>query len=161
DVVQYLPQKQENSFGRFPDGAGVFYPLSAPSPAGSNGPIYSGDIVINELMYNPISGNDDDQYIELYNKGAHSVDLSNWKFTTGVTFQIPQGISIGPGSYLVVSRNVTNLLAKYPGLGADIVLGPFTGKLPHKGGRVALAKPYTIGTNNVYAGEDEVTYETG
>jgi hypothetical protein len=52
-------------------------------------PILIGDIVINELMYDPISGNDDDQYIELYNKGTNTVNLAGWQFTSGVTFTFP------------------------------------------------------------------------
>jgi hypothetical protein len=40
-------------------------------------------------MYDPISGNDDDQYIELYNQGTNTVSLANWQFTAGVTFTFP------------------------------------------------------------------------
>ena len=57
------------SWGRWPDGAADFYPLAARTPGTNNSAIWIGDIVINELMYDPISGNDDDQYIELYQQG--------------------------------------------------------------------------------------------
>ncbi len=52
-------------------------------------------MVINELMYDPISGNDDDQYIELYNKGTNTVNLSGWQFTAGVTFTFPPNVHAG------------------------------------------------------------------
>ena len=39
--------------------------------------------MINELMYNPISGNSADEYLELYNRRNSSVDLSGWKFVDG------------------------------------------------------------------------------
>ena len=36
------------------------------------------DVVINELMYNPATGNDGDEFLELYNRGTTPVDLSGW-----------------------------------------------------------------------------------
>ena len=66
--------------GAGPTAATEFYPLAARTPGTNNSPVQIGDIVINELMYDPISGNDDDQYIELYNKGTNTVSLANWQF---------------------------------------------------------------------------------
>ena len=62
--------------GRWPDGANDWYRLSAPTPGTNNAPIRQSDIVINELMYDPISGNDDDQYVELYNRSTNTVNLA-------------------------------------------------------------------------------------
>ena len=42
-------------------------------------------------MYSPISGNSGDQYVELYNKGTNSVDLTGWKFVDGIDFTFPSG----------------------------------------------------------------------
>ena len=50
--------------------------MASNTSAGPNGGILIGDIVINELMYKPISGNDDDQYVELLNKGGSAVNLA-------------------------------------------------------------------------------------
>ena len=36
------------------------------------------DIIINEIMYHPDSDRDEDEYIELFNTGDESVDLSGW-----------------------------------------------------------------------------------
>jgi hypothetical protein len=69
DAVQVEPEADGVSFGRWPDGAADFYPLAARTSGTNNSAIWIGDIVINELMYAPINGNDDDQYVELYNKG--------------------------------------------------------------------------------------------
>src|SRR5208283_4907255 len=84
DAVQFEAQADGVSFGRWPDGAPAFYPLATRTPGTNNSPVLIGDIVINELMYDPISGNDDDQYIELYNKGTNTINLAGWQFTTGV-----------------------------------------------------------------------------
>ena len=69
DAVQFGGQANGVSFGRWPDGANDFYSFATNTPGTNNSAILIGDIVINELMYDPISENDDDQYIELYNEG--------------------------------------------------------------------------------------------
>ena len=80
--MQFGPQADGVSYGRWPDGADDFYPLAARTPGHEQQPaIGLGDIVINELMYDPISGNDDDQYIELYNQGTNTVSLANGQFS--------------------------------------------------------------------------------
>jgi len=169
DAVQFEAQADGVSWGRWPDGAPDFYPLAARTPGTNNSPIWIGDIVINELMYEPISGNDDDQYIELFNKGSDTVSLANWQFTAGITFTFPTNISLAPNGYLVVARNQTNLFGKYPNLNPGNTLGNYTGKLSHKGERVALAMPQLLTstgsgspvTNIIYVVQDEVTYGTG
>src|SRR5664280_2598964 len=127
----------------------------------NNSSIWVGDIVINELMYDPISGNDDDQYIELYNKGTNTIHLAGWQFTAGVTFTFP-GVTIAPNGYLVVARNMTNLFAKYPNLNSGNTVGNYSGKLSHNGELVQLSMPQTLYTNTaILVAEDQVTYGTG
>ena len=151
-----------------PTGRTIFMRLRRARPAPTTARSSIGDIVINELMYKPISGNDDDQYIELYNKGTNLVSLANWMFTAGITFTFPTNTTLAPDSYLVIARNLTNLLAKYPNLNAGNTLGNYSGKLSHNGERVALAMPQCSldqsrrsTTNTIYVVEDEVTYSTG
>src|SRR5690606_31178687 len=54
DAIRFEAQPNGISSGRFPDGAPRFQLLAAPTPAGANSAPRQGDIVINELMYNPI-----------------------------------------------------------------------------------------------------------
>ncbi len=161
DAVQWEAQANGVSWGRWPDGANDFYALATNTPGTNNSSILIGDVVINELMYDPISGNDDDQYIELYNKGSNTINLAGWQFTSGVKFTIPPNVTLAPGGYLVVSRNETNLFAKYPNLSAANTVGNYSGKLSHKGERVALAMPQTLFGTNILVVQDEVTYGTG
>ncbi|HLH56415.1 MAG TPA: lamin tail domain-containing protein, partial [Verrucomicrobiae bacterium] len=169
DAVQFQPEPDGVSFGRYPDGASEFYALGSRTPSGHNNTIAINDIVINELMYAPITGNDDDQYIELYNKGTNSVSLSGWQFVSGISFVFPPNVSLAPAGYLVIARNQTNLFAKYPNLNPANTLGNFGGKLSHKGERVALGRPMALVqnggsgpvTNTVYVVEDEVTFGAG
>ncbi len=162
DAVQFGPQADGVSFGRWPNGANDFYAFTTNTPGTSNSPILIGDIVINELMYDPISENDDDQFIELYNKGTNTVSLAGWQFTAGVTFTFPTNAAIAPGGYVVVGKNATELFSNYVNLSAANTFGNFSGKLSHDGELVVLAQPVSyLGTNTIYVEEDQVTYGTG
>jgi hypothetical protein len=162
DAVQFGAQADGVSYGRWPDGANDFYAFTSNTPGTNNSPILIGDIVINELMYDPISGNDDDQYIELFNKGTNTINLSGWQFTAGVTFTFPPDAVIGPNGYVVVGKNTANLWAHYTNLNSGNTYGNYSGKLSHKGELVVLAQPESyFGTNTIYVEEDEVTYGTG
>ncbi len=169
DAVRFEAQAENVSLGRWPNGANRFYSLATPTPASSNASIRVNDVIINELMYHPIFDNDDDQFIELFNPGTNNVNVGGWQLMAGVNYLIPPGTVMVSNSYLVVAKNVTNLLAKYPNLTASNTIGNFTGALSHGGERVALTKPQvnitTNGsvttTNTLYVVVDEMTYTDG
>lgn len=170
DAVRFAGQENGVATGRYPDGGEQFYRLSAKTPGSANAPIRPANIVINELMYNPISLNDDDQYVELYNCGTTAVNVGGWRFVSGISFTFASNTVIQPDGYLVVGRNTARLLANYLNLNAGNLVGNFSGKLSHQGERVALAMPDTIvstnhsgivQTNTIYIDMDEVTYDTG
>lgn len=75
------------------------------------------------------------QWIELFNKGAQTVDLSHWEFSDGVAFTFPPGTELESGGYLVVARDAVNLSADYPGI---TILGNWEGNLSRSGERLAL-----------------------
>jgi hypothetical protein len=95
----------------------------------------TGQVVINELMYHPATGTDD-EWLELHNAGGSAVDLAGWAFTDGVDYTFPPGATIPAGGYLVVARDPARVAALY-GIGG--VLGPYDGRLDNAGERVALA----------------------
>lgn len=77
--------------------------LSLATLALSSLAIAQNDIVISEIMYNgPESGTDTLEFIELYNNGTTTVDLTGWSFSQGVTFTFPS-VSIAAGEYIVTS----------------------------------------------------------
>ncbi len=90
---------------------------------------YQASLVVSELMYHPrdASGseigagyeNSDFEYIELYNAGVASLDLSDVQFTDGITFSFAGASikSIAPGERVLVVRNETAFEMRYgPGL---------------------------------------------
>ncbi|HMJ64130.1 MAG TPA: lamin tail domain-containing protein, partial [Candidatus Binatia bacterium] len=170
DAISFDAQANGVSSGRFPDGAAEIFPLASPTPGAANSGIRIHDVVINEIMYAPISGNSDDEYIELYNRGTNPVSLANWRFVDGIDFTFATNTVLATNAYLVIARNVTNLLAKYPTLNSNNTVGNWEGSLANKGERIALAIPDQIITTNssgnprtniIYIVVNEVSYGTG
>jgi hypothetical protein len=157
DSVSFAGQDFGVAIGRTPDGAPVFSELSSRSPGGTNGPPLSRSVVINEIMYNPISGSSSDEYIELYNRGSNSVDLSNWTFSGGISLTITN-FALAPSNYFVVALSPANLVAHYPPgqllLTNNLFAKGYVGKLGNSGDRIILANASGVVM-------DEVTYSDG
>ncbi|PYK96206.1 MAG: hypothetical protein DME19_20485 [Verrucomicrobia bacterium] len=169
DAVRFGGQENSVSTGRYPDGADEFHRLNTRTPGAPNSDIRTHDVVINEIMYAPMSGNSDDQYVELYNQGTNAVNLSGWRFSDGIDFTFPTNTVLPVNAYLVVARNAAHLLTNYTSLTGANTLGDFGGKL-NKGERLALAMPDQIivtnkqgivETNTIHIDVDEVTYAAG
>ena len=170
DSVRFEAQAAAVSAGRYPNGADQFHPLRTRTPAAANDGIRVHDIVINEIMYRPVTGNDDDEFVELYNKGTNSISLGGWRFISGISYTFPSNAVLAPDAYLVVAANASRMVTNYPNLNLDNTYGDFKGSLRNRGDRVALAMPDTnistngagvVRTNTVYVVVDEVTYRSG
>ena len=170
DAVRFRAQENGVASGRCPDGAPTIRRLASPTPGEANAPWRGEDVVINEIMYNPISGESDDEYVELYNQSANVVDLSGWRFTDGIDFEFPPNTLLAASNYLVVAKNAARLLTNYAQLNATNTLGDYNGSLRNSGERLALAKPDVIlstndvgqiETNLIHIVVAEVTYADG
>lgn len=114
----------------FPDGSGEWYSVVHPSRGQTNNPPRNRDIVINEIMFDRPLGQEEGQFIELFNRGNDGVDLSLWRFSEGVDFTFPKGTMLPAGGYLVIAANTNWLREAY---GNIPLLGNFKGRLSHKG----------------------------
>jgi hypothetical protein len=170
EAVRYEGQQNGVALGRVPDGSPALRPLASPTPGAANRGVRAPEVVINEIMYAPVSLNDDDQFVELYNRTTQAIDLGGWKFTAGIKFTFPSPTLIPPDGYMVVARNSAHLLTHYSNLNTNNLVGDFTGTLAHKGERLALAKPDLVTladgqggvtTNVIYPVINEVTYGVG
>ncbi|MBM3848383.1 MAG: lamin tail domain-containing protein, partial [Verrucomicrobia bacterium] len=171
DAIRFDAQRPDLSSGRFPDGASEFHPLKSTTPGARNAALLIHDIAINEIMYKPITGDDDDGYVELHNHGTLPVNMSGWRFVSGIGYEFPAGTVLEAGGYLVVARNRTNLLARYPGvLTAQNTYGNYAGRPTRDLRRIALAMRLTqiatntsgvVSTNHTYPIVDEVTSGRG
>jgi hypothetical protein len=168
DAVRFDGQAPGTSSGRSPDGAPEFSDLQSPTPNQANQPARVHDVVINEIMYHPISGNPDDEYVELFNQDTNAVRLAGWTFTDGIRFTFPTNAILPGHGFLVVARNVTNLWARYPQLNAANTVGNYAGSLSDGGEKLTLARPAqppgpdgSIPPDTAFILTDEVTYGTG
>jgi Lamin Tail Domain len=67
--------------------------------------LMQAQIVITEISYNPPeAGTDSLEYIELHNKSAMQVDVSNWSFSKGFVYKFAAGTVLNPGEYVVISK---------------------------------------------------------
>lgn len=86
----------------------------------------NSQIVINEINYKDAIDFPTKDWIELYNNSATTVDISNWVFKDSDDlheFVIPNGTSMAPGSYLVLSQFLADFQTLFPGV--SNVLGDF------------------------------------
>src|SRR5580765_6499465 len=74
------------------------------------------NVVINEIMYHPSSQDVREEYVELLNAGATTVNLSAWKITGGIDFAFPANVTLGAGRFLVVVAHQPTFMNKYPGV---------------------------------------------
>ena len=140
DAVNYGGQVlPEVSYGRYPDGADEWCFMPNPSPGGPNFVELEDSIVINEIMYHPITEDNRDEYLELYNRGTQTVDLSSWSLSNAVNFVFSPGVELGPGEYLVVAKDAAHIQAKY---GISNVIGNYEGVLANDGESIRLRDEY-------------------
>ena len=150
DAIEFDDQGRDISSGRSPDGAPDWFPLAARTAGTNNSAPARSDLVINEIMFNPISGDSDDEFVEIYNRGTNTVNLAGWKLGDGISFTFPTGASIASGGYVVVAKNAANLLAHYPGtLSGANTYGDYGGTLANGGERITLSRPEEIITTNL------------
>ena len=116
DAVRFSGQANGVSTGRFPDGARQWSVLTGTTFGAPNASVRVSDIVINEIMYHPISEDSNDEFIELYNRGESSMDLSGWRLNGEVSYTVPAGMVLAPGGYLVIAKNSNRLIANYSSL---------------------------------------------
>ena len=83
---------------------------------------FIGDVVISEVYPNPPGSDAEGEFIELYNSGDVSVDLTDWRLGDGSKkrFRIKEGV-LGPGAYMVFDRGQTGIALNNSG-GEDVTL---------------------------------------
>ena len=139
----------------------------------NSGPVVQ-DVVINEIMYNPSLTHDViGEFIELKNTTGFAIglfDLRNpsntWKFTKGVDFTFPTGVSIPAGGYILIVRTDPDIFrAVYPSVPEGVqVYGPFiNSKLENDGEKIELSMPNDpeLGGFVPYVRVEQVNYSDG
>jgi hypothetical protein len=84
-------------------------------------PVAAGDLVINEILFDPLTGGSD--FIEIYNRSNKVIDLAQVVICTKDTLAnvlqeiaviAPEGFLLFPGEYLVLTENIFDVQSQYP-----------------------------------------------
>ena len=158
------------TFGRYVGGDGAdFVALSAATMGGANAAPLVGPVVINEIMYHPLDG--EEEFIELHNITGETValyDLADpgrtWAVAGAVEFSFPAGAEIPAGGFAVVvgvdlsdPADEAAFRDRY-GIPAEAVIhGPYTGRLDNAGESVELTRPAAGGGADILV--DRVAYD--
>ena len=125
----YLSSRRNVLFNNYPS----LIPPSQPS---------NPDIRISAVEHNPVSGNQDEEYIVLTNHETTEIDISDWSLSGGVTFTFAPGTVIGRGSDLYLSPDTLafrNRTTSPTGNEERLAVGPYSGHLSNFGEILTLA----------------------
>ncbi|MBE3097203.1 MAG: hypothetical protein IMZ44_08760, partial [Planctomycetes bacterium] len=164
-------------------GGKDFVAMSAPTRSDDNaypavgeiragGALVNPGVVINEILYAPLSG--DDEFIELYNLTGADVPLydpdypaNTWKFTEGlgsggINYSLPASATIPAHGYaLVVPIDPAAFCTKYNVPAGVNIYGPYPGWLSNSGEAIEISRPGTPepGGTVPYYRVDRVNYD--
>ncbi|KKK58201.1 hypothetical protein LCGC14_3046820, partial [marine sediment metagenome] len=77
----------------------------------------------------------EEEWIELYNRGAEPITLDGWTIQDAVDFTFPGGTSLAPGEFLVVAKDAATLATQYPDA---TIVGNFSRNLSNRHDRIVL-----------------------
>jgi len=145
------------AFGRYQKSTGTynFVPMSLNTPGSENAYPKVGPIVISEIMYNPASGNQDEEYIELLNISDSVITLAEydnellidvpWRLaddSNGITFDFPLSTAMAPGEYLLLVKDMTAFDSAYSSIPDGVQVFEWgDGRLSNAGEKLQLSKP--------------------
>jgi hypothetical protein len=104
------------------------------------------EINFGAVEYNPASGNQDEEYIQLTNPNATAVDISGWKLQGGVEHTFRKGTVIPANGSLYVSPKVEVFRARATGPSGGqglFVQGNYDGHISNLGELIELVAPDT------------------
>jgi hypothetical protein len=124
-------------------------------------------IQFGQILSNPPSGHQDDEFIELMNTNTVAVDLSNWTISGGITHTVRPGTVIPGGQSLFLSPDVQ--LFRSSSNQAVFAQGNYKGHLSNFGETLTLmdassnlitsiTTPYSPNTNQLYLRISEIMY---
>jgi hypothetical protein len=166
------------AFGRYLKSTGTFnfVAMSENTPGGENAYPKVGPVVINEIMYNPATSDQNAEYIELLNISDSVVTLAEfdneqlidvpWRFaddSNGISFDFPLGTTMAPGELLLLVKDRDVFESSYVGIPDDVQIFEWgSGKLDNAGEKIQLSKPGDeFEGKRYYIRVDRVNYSDG
>ena len=147
-ITTYLPGRRNFLYSTNATLNGDFIPAAQPA---------NTVILIASTDYNPVSGNPEEQYVQLLNTNSYAVDVSGWRLTGAIEFTMVPGTVIPAGESLYLAANVNAFRARAvsPHAGQNIfVQGAFGGFLSSQGNSPLILENNNgaLVSQNSYAG---------
>jgi len=163
DSVHFGAAFAGETFGRVPDGSGRVAPMSQPTLGAANSDPRVGPLVITEINYEPAAPSPAAlavdpsltaahlEFIEVHNRSASTVNLTNSRLVGGSTFNFAPGATLGPGQTVVIvsfnpattggATRAAAFRAHYGISGSMAIVGPFAGAFDDLGARLEVQIP--------------------
>lgn len=90
-------------------------------------------------------GNDDFEFVEIKNISSQTVDLTDVRFTKGLDFDFPAGMTLAPGAFKLVVRNPAAFQMRYGHSLDGIIAGSYPNDILTNGGE-EIKLSYGTGT---------------
>ena len=119
-------------------------------------------IVFGNFEFDPTSGDQDEEFIELVNPNSFSVDVSGWQLSGGIDFTIQPGTVIPAGNSLYVSPNVSTFRARAAGPAGGqglFVQGGYEGHLSRDGESIMLSGSDGMPVQRTFVGGEPTQLE--
>lgn len=101
---------------------------------------FAQNLVVSEMMFHPPS-NKDLEFIEVLNAGNHAINLSGYRFITGIEYTFPFRI-LEPGMRAVVAKDRGLFMSRYPNEQDHLLSGSYSGSLRNEGEMIELMDPF-------------------
>lgn len=89
-------------------------------------PGIKGDIIINEVLFNPRTGGSD--FVELYNHSEKYINLKNWKLgnkendtLSNIKVITEDHFVLAPGKWVVLTKDTQNIIHEYPKVSRNFI----------------------------------------
>jgi hypothetical protein len=164
------------SLGRWPNGSGDIFPMTAPTFTAANSGPRVGDIVLAEVHYAPsdaspgeLLSTQEREFVELWNHTNSSVDIGHWRLNKAVDFELPEGTVLPPQSRLIITSfdaaadpARAAAFRQLYGIDTSVTLfGPWSGALDNGGETLELDRPEEPAALGVgYVLVDRVDYDS-
>lgn len=115
-------------------------------PIGLPSPVQPGDLLLNEILFNPLPGKAD--FVELYNRSTHIINLQevymgSLSLLGDIVNPVPLSnhpYHLSPGSYHVLTEDADGMLADYPNADTTKMMeGRSLPSMPDDKGSIAIA----------------------
>jgi hypothetical protein len=85
----------------------------------------ASNLVISKIHYNPLGAGNLEQFVEVMNISAQTIELTNVRFLLGISFPFPVGFTLAPNARAIIVRDMAAFTAANPTVPPSQIVGVF------------------------------------